>query len=168
MRVQVWCAPVLAPLYTPTHLYAAGASVKDAHDLAGLAVHMEAQVKFQQVLKHIIADAPEGRLHSRSRGRSSAAHAAQQQTCLEASRVPLGRHMVVSACRQLTSSKHWTQLHTASNSSDKPPGSDWLLQPAGCWSTGLPTCVIGIHKMSLRLASSPSLPLPPRRKKAPR
>jgi hypothetical protein len=49
------------------HLNAASPSVQYPHDLASLAVHMEAQVKFQQVRKHVIADAAEGGLHSHTK-----------------------------------------------------------------------------------------------------
>jgi len=45
------------------HLYTASSPVQDAHDLTSLAVHMEVEVKLQQVAKDIIADAPESSLH---------------------------------------------------------------------------------------------------------
>lgn len=47
---------------TIAHLYAAGAPVQNTHDLARLAVHMPVEVEFQQVAKHIIADAAESSL----------------------------------------------------------------------------------------------------------
>jgi hypothetical protein len=46
----------------PAHLYTAGASVQYAHNLASLAVHMEVEVKSQQVAKNGTADAAESRL----------------------------------------------------------------------------------------------------------
>jgi hypothetical protein len=55
------------------HLYAAGAPVQYAHDLARLAVHVEVEVQGQQVAKHSAADAAERRLQD-STTHSTALH----------------------------------------------------------------------------------------------
>lgn len=46
------------------HLYAAGASVKNSHDLASLPVHMKVEVKVEKVPEDVTTDATESSLQT--------------------------------------------------------------------------------------------------------
>lgn len=81
----------------PAYLNAACAPVQDAHDLASFAVHMEVQVKFQQVSKYVVADTPESGLHKhKPHPQNTAQHIAGSSATAQLRRWP------VTSCAMLT------------------------------------------------------------------